>query len=131
MLAPVTSLPIERRAEDTRADPRDLGPLGAFSIGTGGIVGGGIFATLGLAGSQARGATWLSFLVGAYVVIMALYAGAFASYVVMLLPESARDVSHPLIAPAAIAGLASSDQTFARLGPESWVSPLDIVGSGC
>src|SRR5215471_13090610 len=110
--------------------PREIGALGAFSIGIGGIVGGGIFATLGLAGSQARGATWLSFLVGgavalltaysyvrlslrypgpggtvtflnrafgtglltawldtllvvAYVVIMALYAGAFASYVVM------------------------------------------------
>jgi len=192
-------------------DARDLGPLGAFSIGIGGIVGGGIFATLGLAGSQARGATWLSFLVGgvvalltaysyvrlslaypgpggtvtfvnrafgngllagwlntllvlAYVVIMALYAGAFASYVVMLLPASMRDVSHPLIAPAAIAllalvnlvgpqvversegffnvgklgillvfivaGLASGDQTYARLGPSSWVSPFDIVGSG-
>jgi amino acid transporter len=29
-----------------------------------------------------------------------------------------------------VAGLASSDQTFARLGPSSWVSPLDILGSG-
>jgi amino acid transporter len=36
---------------------RDIGVAGAFSIGIGGIVGGGIFATLGLAGSQARGAT--------------------------------------------------------------------------
>jgi len=135
---------------DTLQQDRDLGPLGAFSIGIGGIVGGGIFATLGLAGSQARGATWLSFLVGgavalltaysyvrlslrypgpggtvtflnrafgtglltawldtllvvAYVVIMALYAGAFASYVVMLLPASAREVSHPWLAPGIVA----------------------------
>ena len=141
-----------KNAEQAEAQ-RDLGALGAFSIGIGGIVGGGIFATLGLAGSQARGATWLSFLVGglvalltaysyvrlsnaypgpggtvtflnrafgngllagwlntllvvAYVVIMALYAGAFASYLVMLLPESSRDVSHPLLAPAIIALLA-------------------------
>ncbi|HVN40615.1 MAG TPA: APC family permease [Myxococcota bacterium] len=135
---------------DTLQQERDLGALGAFSIGIGGIVGGGIFATLGLAGSQARGATGLSFLVGgavalltaysyvrlslrypgpggtvtflnrafgtglftawldtllvvAYVVIMALYAGAFASYVVMLLPASARDVSHPWLAPGIVA----------------------------
>lgn len=189
----------------------ELGVLGAFSIGIGGIVGGGIFATLGLAGSQARGATYVSFLIGgvlalltaysylrlsiaypgpggtvtflnrafgngllagwlntllvlSYVVIMALYAGAFASYLVMLLPASARDVSHPLLAPAivallgaanllgpglvertegvfnaaklaillffVVAGLASPSLTLARLGPASWVSPLDIAGCG-
>ena len=41
----------------TGQKPRDIGVVGAFSIGIGGIGGGGIFATLGLAGSQARGAT--------------------------------------------------------------------------
>jgi amino acid transporter len=189
----------------------DLGVVGAFSIGIGGIVGGGIFATLGLAGSQARGATFLSFLVGgivalltaysyvrltraypgeggtvtflnrafgnglfagglntllvlSYVVIMALYAGAFASYVGALLPDFARDVGAATLAPGIIvllavlsligpqlverseglfnagklgilfvfvaAGLASPSLTLERLGPSSWPSPLEIVGSG-
>lgn len=51
-----------------------LGPLGAFSIGIGGIVGGGIFATLGLAASGARGATPLSFLVGGLVALLTAYS---------------------------------------------------------
>ena len=53
---------------------RNLGPGGAFSIGIGGIVGGGIFATLGLAGSEARGATYLSFIVGAVVALLTAYS---------------------------------------------------------
>ena len=52
----------------------NLGPGGAFSIGIGGIVGGGIFATLGLAGSEARGATYLSFIVGAVVALLTAYS---------------------------------------------------------
>jgi len=111
----------------------DIGVVGACSIGIGGIIGGGIFATLGLAGAHARGATPLSFIVGgvvalltaysyvrlsltypgkggtvtflnrafgggrfagglnmllvlSYVIIMALYASAFASYAGGLLP---------------------------------------------
>lgn len=51
-----------------------LGPLGAYSIGIGGIVGGGIFATLGLAASGARGATMLSFLVGGLVALLTAYS---------------------------------------------------------
>jgi amino acid transporter len=190
---------------------RDIGISGAFSIGIGGIVGGGIFATLGLAGSQARGATFLSFIVGglvalltaysyvrlsytypgaggtvtflnqafgnglfagslnmllvlSYVIIMALYAGAFANYASSFLPESARPAGQQLLAPGIIVvlaivnlvgpslveksttffnvgklgillifvvvGLLSPSLTFARLGPSSWVSPVEIVGSG-
>lgn len=189
----------------------DIGVAGAFSIGIGGIVGGGIFATLGLAGSQARGATFLSFIVGglvalltaysyvrlsltypgeggtvtylnqafgnglfagglnmllvlSYVIIMALYAGAFASYAISFLPEPARPAGQQLLAPGIIvllaivnlvgaslveksatlfnvgklgilltfvvAGLLSPALSFAQLGPSSWVSPVEIVGSG-
>ena len=190
---------------------RNISVAGAFSIGIGGIVGGGIFATLGLAGSQARGATFLSFIVGgvvalltaysyvrlsltypgeggtvtflnrafgnglfagglnmllvlSYVIIMALYAGAFASYASIFLPESARSTGQRWLAPGiivllaivnlvgpslveksttlfnvgklgillifVITGLFSPTLTFARLGPSSWVSPVEIVGSG-
>ena len=110
-----------------------IGLLGALSIGIGGIVGGGIFATLGLAVSDAHGSAWVSFLVAgvvalltaysysklsiafpsaggtiaflnrgfgsgflserlstllvlSYIVIMALYANAFATYAALLLP---------------------------------------------
>jgi uncharacterized protein len=51
-----------------------VGFLGAFSIGIGGIVGGGIFATLGLAAIHARGATYLSFLIGGAVALLTAYA---------------------------------------------------------
>ena len=111
-----------------------IGLLGALSIGIGGIVGGGIFATLGLAVADAHGSAWLSFLVAgvvalltaysysklsiafpstggtvaflnrgfgtgflserlstllvlSYIVIMALYANAFSTYAVLLLPS--------------------------------------------
>ena len=196
---------------DPGQKPRDIGVAGAFSIGIGGIVGGGIFATLGLAGSQARGATFLSFLVGglvalltaysyvrlsltypgeggtvtflnrafghrrfagglntllvlSYVIIMALYAGAFANYASGLLPGLARAIRPQGLAPGIIVllalvsfvgpelvekseglfnigklgillvfvvvGLASPALTLERLGPSSWVPPVEIVGSG-
>lgn len=51
-----------------------LGFLGAFSIGIGGIVGGGIFATLGLATVESRGATFLSFLIGGVVALLTAYS---------------------------------------------------------
>ncbi len=136
-----------------RPEGGQIGPIGALSIGLGGIVGGGIFATLGLAGSQARGATYLSFIVGgivalltaysyvrltmtypgeggtvtflnrafgkgifagglnallilSYIVIMALYAGAFASYGAGFLPASSRDVGRQALAPGIIVLLA-------------------------
>jgi len=202
-----------RRGAHASHEPerRDIGLAGAFSIGIGGIVGGGIFATLGLAGSQARGATFLSFIVGgtvalltaysyvrlslafpgtggtvtflnrafgsgvlsgglslllvlSYVVIMALYAGAFANYFGALFPSFAHAVGTQTLAPGIVVllaflnlagprlverseallnggklvillafvvlGLASPALTLDRLGPASWVSPLDVVGSG-
>ena len=51
-----------------------VGVLGALSIGIGGIVGGGIFATLGLAVSDARGSAWLSFLVAGVVALLTAYS---------------------------------------------------------
>ena len=51
-----------------------LGTLGAFSVGIGGIVGGGIFATIGLGAVDARGAAWLAFLVGGVLALLTAYA---------------------------------------------------------
>ena len=62
--------PPERRPG---AEP-PLGVLGALSVGIGGIVGGGIFATIGLAAVEARGAAWLSFLVGGILALLTAYA---------------------------------------------------------
>jgi len=58
---------------------RPIGLLGAYSIGIGGIIGGGIFATLGLAGEEARGATYLSFLIGGVVALLTVYSYAHLS----------------------------------------------------
>jgi hypothetical protein len=44
----------------------DIGVVGALSIGIGGIIGGGFFATFGLPVVGARGSTYLSFLLGAF-----------------------------------------------------------------
>ncbi len=51
-----------------------MGIIGALSIGIGGIVGGGIFATIGLAAVEAQGAAWLAFLVGGIVALLTAYA---------------------------------------------------------
>ena len=130
-----------------------------LSIGIGGIVGGGIFATLGLAVSDARGSAWLSFLVAgvvalltaysysklsiafpsaggtiaflnrgfgsgflserlstllvlSYIVIMALYANAFATYAALLLPGG-------VVAPAAVARRGGADPA----GRGEWGAP--------
>jgi uncharacterized protein len=55
------------------APPR-IGAGGAFSIVIGGIVGGGIFATLGIAAEQAGGATPVSLLVGGVLALLTAYA---------------------------------------------------------
>ena len=60
--------------EDISAGSGAIGFLGAFSIGIGGIVGGGIFATLGLATVESRGATFLSFLIGGLVALLTAYS---------------------------------------------------------
>ncbi len=187
-----------------------IGLLGALSIGIGGIVGGGIFATLGLAVSDARGSAWLSFLVAgvvalltaysysklsiafpstggtiaflnrgfgtgflserlstllvlSYIVIMALYASAFATYAALLLPGGSSHLQPWLAAgvlillgvangvlPAAmdrwegalnvgklvvlgsfiVLGFFSGGLSLERLGPASWVGPVDIFVTG-
>ena len=53
---------------------QDLGFSGAFSIGIGGIVGGGIFATIGIAVAEARGSAPLSFVVGGVVALLTAYS---------------------------------------------------------
>jgi len=56
------------------ASDNSLGFVDAFSIGIGGIVGGGIFATIGLAIVESRGATYLSFLIGGVVALLTAYS---------------------------------------------------------
>ena len=48
--------------------------LGAVSIGIGGMVGGGIFAVLGLAVSMAQGATPIAFLVAGLITLITAYS---------------------------------------------------------
>lgn len=56
------------------ADARDIGILGALSIGIGGIVGGGFFATFGLAIIGSKGSTYLSFLLGGVLALLTAYS---------------------------------------------------------
>ena len=51
-----------------------MGAIGAFYIGIGGIVGGGIFATLGIAVDGSRGSTFISFLVGGVIALLTAYS---------------------------------------------------------
>lgn len=64
--------------QDTSAaeDSGQISLLGAVSIGVGGMVGGGIFAVLGLAAILAGGATWLSFVVAGLVALLTAYSYA-------------------------------------------------------
>jgi len=57
-------------------DHRDgtIGIGGALSIGIGGMVGGGFFATFGLAVVGARGATWIAFLLGGLIALVTAYS---------------------------------------------------------
>jgi hypothetical protein len=48
--------------------------VGAPSIGIGGIVGGGIFATMVLAGAKGQGAAGLSLLLGGVLALSITYA---------------------------------------------------------
>ena len=61
-------------ATSNKANRADIGVAGALSIGIGGIVGGGFFATFGLAVVGARGATYLSCLVGGVVALLTAYS---------------------------------------------------------
>ena len=51
-----------------------IGLLSAISIGVGGMVGGGIFAVLGLAVSLAKGSTPISFLIAGVIAIITSYS---------------------------------------------------------
>ncbi len=51
-----------------------VGISGALSIGIGGMVGGGFFATFGLAVVGARGATWIAFLLGGLIALITAYS---------------------------------------------------------
>lgn len=55
---------------------RNIGFLEACSIGVGGMVGGGIFATLGLAVSMAAGATPAAFLLAGCIALLTAYSYA-------------------------------------------------------
>jgi amino acid transporter len=61
-------------AASTTDDGRRIGLVGATSIGIGGMVGGGIFAVLGVAAEQAGGATPISFLVAGTVACLTGYS---------------------------------------------------------
>ena len=53
---------------------RGVGLLGAVAIGIGGMVGGGIFAVLGVAAAEARGATPIAFAVAGAVAALTAYS---------------------------------------------------------
>ena len=59
-----------------KATPHKIGFLGATSIGIGGMVGGGIFAVLGLAVVKARGGTVIAFAIAGAVALVTAYAYA-------------------------------------------------------
>ncbi len=51
-------------------NPKKIGAFGALSIGVGGIVGGGFFATFGITVIGARGATPISFLIAGAIALI-------------------------------------------------------------
>ena len=51
-----------------------IGTAGALSIGIGGIVGGGFFATFGLTIAGAKGGTPLAFLIGGAIALLTAYS---------------------------------------------------------
>ena len=55
-------------------DSQKLGTLSTLSIGIGGMVGGGIFATTGLAVELTRGAVLIAFLIGGVVALLTSYS---------------------------------------------------------
>jgi hypothetical protein len=51
-----------------------IGVVGALSIGIGGIIGGGFFATFGLGVVGARGSTYLSYVLGGFIALLTAYS---------------------------------------------------------
>jgi amino acid transporter len=64
----------ERQPPSGASNHGRIGVLGATAIGIGGMVGGGIFAVLGVAATEAGGATPLAFLVGGVVAALTAYS---------------------------------------------------------
>ncbi|WP_096086158.1 APC family permease [Agaribacterium haliotis] len=67
---------IKHQKDDASPSAKTVGTLGAMSIGIGGMVGGGIFAVLGLAASMGGGATPLAFLIAGCVALLSAYSYA-------------------------------------------------------
>ncbi len=65
---------IQRVSPNAAPADADIGVIGALSLGIGGIVGGGFFATFGLAVVGARGSTYLSFLLGGILALFTAYS---------------------------------------------------------
>ena len=61
---------------DTQSTQESLGYWSVVSIGIGGMVGGGIFAVLGLAASLAHGGTWIAFAIAGLVALVTAYSYA-------------------------------------------------------
>jgi uncharacterized protein len=59
---------------DTASQKGSIGVLGALSIGVGGIVGGGFFATFGLTIEGARGATPIAFAIGGAIALATAFS---------------------------------------------------------
>lgn len=59
---------------DTLSPARPIGLFGALSIGVGGIVGGGFFATFGITAAGAQGGTPLAFLIGGAIALLTAYS---------------------------------------------------------
>ena len=58
----------------SRPDGGTIGTWGVVAIGVGGMVGGGIFAVLGLAVSLARGGTVVAFAIAGVIALLTAYA---------------------------------------------------------
>jgi amino acid transporter len=54
--------------------PAGIGMFGALSIGVGGIVGGGFFATFGITAAGAAGGTPIAFLIGGAIALLTAYS---------------------------------------------------------
>jgi len=54
--------------------PGGIGLFGALSIGVGGIVGGGFFATFGITAASAAGGTPIAFLIGGVIALLTAYS---------------------------------------------------------
>ena len=60
--------------KDTRPEKKTIGYFSAVSISIGGMVGGGIFAVLGLAVQLSRGGTPIAFLLAGVIALFTSYS---------------------------------------------------------